>query len=366
MGRVAILADDLTGALDAAAPFASERESVTVAWRKPSLIGRTAFAFDTESRGKAAGDALAEVLACLPRLREADISFKKVDSLMRGNSLAELAACAASGAFRSMIIAPAFPERGRITRGGHQLGVAEGGVPEVDVDVAGALAERSVAVSVVRRGGNLPDQGVAVCDAETRDDLLRLAHQASVAASPILWCGAAGLARALSTATTISSAQLQGRRLIVVGSRHAVSKAQSSRLSEEMSALAVVAGPGGVAASMQVVQETLGAGGSSALVFALPPLDPPAAERVFRTAFARLARIAPPEVLVVSGGDTLFRLCDELAAESLEAIGEWSPGVAVARIVGGAWDGVTLISKSGAFGDPDLLVGILENREHPR
>ena len=66
-------------------------------------------------------------------------------------------------------------------------------------------------------------------------------------------------------------------------------------------------------------------------------------------------------MLVVAGGDTLYRLCRATGAESLAAIGEWSPGVPVARIVGGAWPGAALISKSGAYGDPDLLVRILDN-----
>jgi hypothetical protein len=32
-------------------------------------------------------------------------------------------------------------------------------------------------------------------------------------------------------------------------------------------------------------------------------------------------------------------------------------GIAVSRLDGGLWPGATVISKSGAFGAPDLLVG---------
>lgn len=55
------------------------------------------------------------------------------------------------------------------------------------------------------------------------------------------------------------------------------------------------------------------------------------------------------------------RRTDGTRAESVAAIGEWSPGVPVARIAGGAWRGATLISKSGAYGDPGLLLRILDN-----
>ena len=126
MGRVAILADDLTGALDTAAPFAAKDDAVTVAWRKAAIAGRGAFAFDTETRRGSAEDATAAVLSCLPRLKDAGIGFKKLDSLMRGNTIEELAACAGSRDFASVVIAPAFPEQGRITRGGRQIAPARG------------------------------------------------------------------------------------------------------------------------------------------------------------------------------------------------------------------------------------------------
>ena len=106
MGRVAILADDLTGALDTAAPFAAKDDAVTVGWRKGAIAGSRAFAFDTATREANARDATALVLSCLPRLREAKISFKKLDSLMRGNTIEELAACAGSGGFASVVIRP--------------------------------------------------------------------------------------------------------------------------------------------------------------------------------------------------------------------------------------------------------------------
>ena len=188
MGRVAILADDLTGALDTAAPFAIEGDAVTVAWQKGAVSGRAAFAFDTETRRADAADASIRVLACLSQLRAADISFKKLDSLMRGNTFAELAVCAESGAFASVVIAPAFPEQGRITRGGRQIAPGYADCRPFDIDVAGALAERHIPVRIVARGEAPPEQGITVCDAETGADLARLAETGSrpSAAGPLV------------------------------------------------------------------------------------------------------------------------------------------------------------------------------------
>jgi uncharacterized protein YgbK (DUF1537 family) len=362
MGRVAILADDLTGALDTAAPFAAKDDAVTVAWRKGAITGCGAFAFDTETREVSAGDATALVLSCLPRLRDAEISFKKLDSLMRGNTIEELAACAGSGDFASVVIAPAFPEQGRITRGGRQIAPARGEAGPIDVDLAGALAQCHIPVRVLGRGEAPVESGVAVCDAETADDLAHLAAAGERLQRPVLWCGTAGLARALGSPVTVPARELEGRRLIVVGTRHPVSVTQADRLRERMGRDAVVIDrPGEVAEKVRAVSAILGGGGSGALIFALPPLEPPAAEAAFVAALTELAEIDPPEVLVVVGGDTLYRLCRAAGAESLAAIGEWSPGAPVSRIVGGAWSGVALISKSGAYGDRDLLVRVLDN-----
>jgi uncharacterized protein YgbK (DUF1537 family) len=67
-------------------------------------------------------------------------------------------------------------------------------------------------------------------------------------------------------------------------------------------------------------------------------------------------QIIPPRALVVTGGATLFRLARMLGASSLVVTGEPMPGIAVSTLEGGRWPGATVLSKSGAFGAPDLLV----------
>jgi uncharacterized protein YgbK (DUF1537 family) len=78
---------------------------------------------------------------------------------------------------------------------------------------------------------------------------------------------------------------------------------------------------------------------------------------VFDRALARaIMRLVPPRSLAVSGGATLFRLVRALGADCLLVEGELMPGIAVSLLQGGRWPGATVISKSGAFGAPDLLV----------
>ncbi len=59
--------------------------------------------------------------------------------------------------------------------------------------------------------------------------------------------------------------------------------------------------------------------------------------------------------VMVVGGDTLATVLKAVEAEHLISTGEAAPGVAVSQIIGGRWSGVTLLSKSGGFGTPELL-----------
>jgi uncharacterized protein YgbK (DUF1537 family) len=86
-------------------------------------------------------------------------------------------------------------------------------------------------------------------------------------------------------------------------------------------------------------------------------------------AFGEIAsRVPKPATLIVAGGETLRAACVSLGATSLQVIGQIEPGVPRSIMRGGRWDGIEIISKSGAFGDKnlwrDLLVenGLL-NRE---
>jgi uncharacterized protein YgbK (DUF1537 family) len=86
-----------------------------------------------------------------------------------------------------------------------------------------------------------------------------------------------------------------------------------------------------------------------------------AAERI-AAEFARLVRAVPrPGTLIAAGGETLKALCLALGARCLEAVGQVAPGVPRSVMRGGAWDGVDVVSKSGAFGADtlwrDLLAG---------
>jgi D-threonate/D-erythronate kinase len=92
MTIVRLLADDLTGALDTAAEFVPLTGELPVFWPGVGpleLVG--SLSLDSGTRERDPEAAAAEVARLAPSLNGSDIAFKKIDSLMRGAALAEIA-----------------------------------------------------------------------------------------------------------------------------------------------------------------------------------------------------------------------------------------------------------------------------------
>jgi hypothetical protein len=75
-----------------------------------------------------------------------------------------------------------------------------------------------------------------------------------------------------------------------------------------------------------------------------------------------LAAQNPAQVgcLFMTGGDTAHFICRALGIHTLRLECEFAPGVPLAIAEGGPFDGVSVVLKSGGFGEPDLLCRLLE------
>jgi uncharacterized protein YgbK (DUF1537 family) len=219
---VGITADDLTGAADTAAAFTRPGAPVAVSLdvQPPSgVTERRVLAVTTNTRGAGADeiyDLVSESASNL-RMAGATLMFKKVDSNLRGNVGAELAA-ALDTLGGPIVFAPAFPARGRTTVGATVLvdgvPVAEtemGRDPEAPVahsNVVKLLQQQRrglqvaacpldvVRASAVRR--QFRPGTVVICDAETDDDLDLIAEAILAHSSVPTVAGCAGLAGALA------------------------------------------------------------------------------------------------------------------------------------------------------------------------
>ena len=189
MTTLRLLADDLTGALDSAAEFVGLVGPVHAFWQgaHPGALPPNA-AIDTGTREGDEASARSATAAASIALTGAGVPFKKIDSLIRGHSLAELATCFTAGGWNHAVLAPAFPYQCRITRGGQQF--------LADVPVGPNLVDALRALGLPAQLGPDLASGITVFDAETDETLEAIV--ASVGDHPVLWCGTGGLARALA------------------------------------------------------------------------------------------------------------------------------------------------------------------------
>lgn len=333
MPRLAIIADDLTGALDSAAPFAAAPGGVVVTSHPDALPqalarGAAVVAVSTRSREVAPAEAEAAVAAVLAALPAATRVFKKVDSRLKGNVAAELAPFAGA----PMLVAPAIPEFGRMV-------------------VEGALTGFGVSAPIPVR----PRLGGAAAHAmvpETRSHADML-EALAVAGEAAVLVGARGLAAALAEAMGLPPAprfaagDLPHPLAIVVGSTDPITEAQVEALGACAPGLAAVAAPAGH--------------------LPVPPAGPPADLTLLHTApgdgpaeasaivAARFAAGAVPWLqrvrgLVLTGGATAEAVFDALGLTVLDLNGEALPGMPL--VAAGTFMAVT---KSGGFGAPDAL-----------
>ncbi|MGH7043815.1 MAG: four-carbon acid sugar kinase family protein, partial [Acetobacteraceae bacterium] len=224
MTALRVLADDLTGALDAAACVVGGAGPVPTVWKPPVVLPWPA-AIDAGTRALPGPQARALTARLALVLDGAEPAFRKIDSLLRGHVAAELAACLRW--FDHCVVAPAFPAQGRVTAGGRQFRAEAGTWQDVGVDLAAALAAEGVRVRPCRPGEPAPE-GASLWDAETDAELDAVVAEGRALPGRVLWCGSAGLAGALAGHGTVPVPLLPGPVLALIGSDHPVSVAQLS------------------------------------------------------------------------------------------------------------------------------------------
>ena len=354
-----LIADDLTGALDSAMAFVRPGQALPVHLAAPQAPGTGALAIDSDTRESDPATARGTVASLAAGLPDgtgpgAPLFFCKLDSLLRGRGAAEIAGWLDAMAFQRCIIAPAFPHHGRVTRGGIQMLLGSDGVRPVGEDLAAGLRALGFSVHLCRPGEPVP-LGLSLWDVETQADLATLARDGRSAGGRILWCGSGGLALALAgevEPVLVDPRALPRPLLGLFGTDHPVTRAQV----EACGGAAFQISGGGRDEAARVAAR-LEAEGVALVSLALPEGTPrPEAARRIADEFARLLQtLRAPGTLVVSGGETLRSLSLSLGAERLDLLGAFETGIPVSILRGGRFDGVHVVSKSGAFGDSLLL-----------
>jgi len=375
MTELVIVADDLTGACDSAAPLHRRGRTSVVLEADGAWPGGPVLAVDTDSRHRDADEAAARVARATRRAVRLEAQLvKKIDSTLRGHVAVELGAlAAAAGEVRGrllLVIAPAFPGTGRTVRDGV---VHVDGRPLAtssrDGDVLGLLARGGLRATGVGLqdldAGRLPQRlaeayaaglDAVVVDGES-DAHLDEVVAVSSGGVPVVLVGSGGLTRPLAGPTTTAEQPRadRGPTLLVVGSRAAASRAQRERLLEH--GVTPVLLEAVVARTAARVRRALREG---PVVLSPDPAAPvvradaPAiAHALAETAVAVLAEVG---TLVATGGETARAVLTTAGAGHLVVTGEVEPGVVHAHVPG---LGLDLVTKAGAFGDPDALLRCL-------
>lgn len=369
--RLGMIADDLTGACDTGVKFALRGLQVVVALSPAPdsirLPEADLLALSTDTRSAALETARRRTReACLWLQRQgASLFYKKIDSVLRGNIGAEIAAALEMSRCPFAVVAPAFPAMGRRMRGG-KLYLGDSREPSADLlerlAAQGVSGAARIGLSEIRRGGaslvcamqRLYARGrrVLTADAGTDEDLRRIAEAIAACQPAPLPVGSAGLAMAMAerwAASGMSEEPLpetDGCAMAFIGTRHPVTTEQVSRLA---------AGSGRLIA----LDERAPAAARNALKAGETPIFrvrwKRAEEPVIR-ALCALCREHPVRGLILSGGDTAAHVCRLLGAQAILLRGEAENGIPWGRLIGGEAAGLAVCAKSGGFGKPESLL----------
>lgn len=405
---VLMIADDLTGALDASAPFmASGVEVRTDFFQELDLAcldpAVSVLAINAATRHLDPAEAGERVEVLVDQALKAGVPWivKKTDSVLRGNVGAELGGMFAAAPGRTIQFLPAFPAMGRTTRGGLQY---VDGVPLAQTsfahdpfepvrssDVCEILADGTeVPVCAAACGDELPAsfEGIAVYDAETDDDLDRLIRRMAQQDAPHLLAGCAGAMASLARLLAVpeparAPSPARDGLLVYCGSVNPVSLGQCERAaqagatrrtlsssqileeswcrSEDFRRFSRDASHSLQDASLLVVDAGRRLGFSELVAAGIAETCDARSIVASRlgTILDRLLSTIEVENVLVMGGDVLLAFLESARISRLFPKAELEPGVVVSEFsLGGRR--VRLASKSGGFGDPDLFLNVYE------
>jgi uncharacterized protein YgbK (DUF1537 family) len=398
--KILIIADDLSGAADCAIGFATagHRTIVTLdASRSPAHDAADTIAVDTDTRRLTPADAATRTASAFDALRSSGQRlYKKIDSTLRGNWAAEVAALQPLAGLA--IVAPAFPATGRTLRGGRVFVRGEP-LENTDTwkldnegrpaDVAAMLADvglsterldvealRNEPDTLAARIAAIAASGVQalVVDTQTEQALRALARVTLQSDAAFFWVGSGGLAREIATLNQRATAGAPPQEehsgapiLVLVGSLSAVSERQCAMLRERGGVDELVVPPAVLRTGTQhadwralraQIGVTLSAGADLLLRIGRDDAFDPAEGAQLSTALAALVEphFTKTGGLIATGGETARAMLTAARIGSLQLLAEVEAGVAVGRPLDEArTHRPGIVTKAGAFGTDHAL-----------
>lgn len=418
MIKLAVIADDLTGANDTAVQFAKHNISsvVSIDFAKQNVLENNAdvVVIDTDSRDVTAKEAYQKVKDICEILKENDILhiYKKVDSTLRGNLGAEIEAAATVMDSKVVVIVPAFPRNQRMTVGGYHLlngipleltEIAHSPKSPVDESRIVELLQRQTSCQIglisfqdVIKGVACIRERIAECLQQgekwivfdtVKEEHLKMIVEAVKDHENILWVGSAGLADYLPDLYPWSFCEHKSITcedapvLIVAGSISEITQKQIAKVLDEPNMQLVKVDVAQLiqdkTAEMQrcvaQLRTCFEQGQNVLLASAVNKKDvelsmatgwqykmsePEVSEQTATAMGSIVKELVDIKLsgMVLTGGDTAIHVCRALAAEAIEIVEEVAVGIPLGRLVGGSCDGLQVVTKAGAFGEADSFV----------
>lgn len=360
------VADDLTGAAEAAAVWARPGRPVPVAIRPAALdrfsdasgmvvatLVRDADPAGWEARWAGWAPALA---GRMPRLVMA-----KMDSLLRGRWAADVGRLRAVFRPDTVVLAPALPDQDRVVVGGR-------------VRWQGRLLEATEVAGTVpssRLADYFPDEphvswtpgapwprgaGLVIVDAASDADLDALVAAAGSDPGRVLWVGTRGLIGALARAHGAGGGRPPAGRggpvLVLVGSQTAAARSQVEALGERYPVIRLAFGE-----ALPALPDA-----PTVVVTSQGAAPPPAGAAAVYAGWVRAARELLGRrawaAVVVAGGETATAFLEAAGADGIDVFALDRDGSVAAGVRGGPYAGLPLWTKSGSFGGRQTLVAL--------
>jgi uncharacterized protein YgbK (DUF1537 family) len=403
--KLAVIADDLTGACDTACQFALYGVRPEVVHASACGAPQPKFLVcNSESRKDDAAAAQQKIFDIASALLRAHYLpfYKKLDSTLKGPWCAELAGMARAVQPEIIVVAPAFPAWGRTTVEGIQFvrgrPVWESRFHALPHGDRAPLAEQGNLVQALQsqfgkrvrhvRRVSLKRGAAAVAkeieaarfqgfpflvfDAEADEDLKTIVLAGCRLERRILWAGSGGLARCLPLGWGLrrqawsSDSRLSCPQILVInGSFNPANKDQLLCLEQGGTAVCWIEDEDAEDQNLcrQKVEGLLALlehGGDAALSVRLnkPIRSAGHLQRLqdaLQFAAARCLAANGSIGLILIGGDTAIKLYRNLGAAGIRVEGEVQPGVPHGRWVGGRLNQQPVVTKAGGFGQTDTL-----------
>lgn len=364
--RIGIVADDLTSATDGAAPFLAKGFLPMISRGDPGPVEADLVAVDTNSRGLTAAEAARATSAAIAALRDRSILFKTIDSTLRGHVREEIAAAFAASARERLVIAPAFPDAGRLTIDGIQF---VHGIPVSDSDY-GRDPVHPARTSQIAKLIDLPSCTTLVLPANAPDELFRSAANAQIVIldadsqaalnrqvmripdpGAVLWVGSPGLAIALAALMETSGhaplpAEVSIRRaLVVAGSANTVTHGQCAALQT---------------AGVPVVGDLAEAPRDAPIVCLRAPQQRHHNSTLILNTLAAQAAAALAakdyDVVIATGGETMSAILERLGISGFLLTRELEPGFPAGLAERADGSVIAVAMKAGGFGSSTTLL----------